>query len=135
MRPFDRPRRHPGPPPRRAGSRWRTRNWPDGLWHRAGAGPVTLAHRLAAATIYALLYEDSRDWRLSPVIRDIIALGDSVVPDSIDALDTATRQVVDGAPFRPLVESLAGDLGTAERRFRDVVGLASGIAREVAAAL
>ena len=104
----------------------------DGLWHRAGAGPVTLAHRLAASTIYSLIYEDSRDWRLSAVVRDIVALGEAVLPESLNALEASIRLVVDGTPYRPVVERLAGDRGAAERRFHDVISLASSIARKVA---
>jgi len=82
--------------------------------------------------IFALIGDDSRDWRLSPLVRDVVTLGEEALPASIDALAAVLEDGVE-APFRTLVERLAGDFGVVERRFQEVVGLVSTVAREVAA--
>lgn len=104
----------------------------EGLWHRPGQGALALAHRLAAAVILSLIGDDSRHWRLSPLVRDIVTLGEEALPSSVDALG-AMLEEAGATPFRTLVERLAGDLAVAERRFEEVVGLVSAVAREVAA--
>ncbi len=104
----------------------------EGIWHRPGAGAAALAHRLAATVIFSLIEDDSRLWRLSPLVRDIVTLGEEAVPSSLDALCAALEDMVE-APFRPLVEGLAGDIGVVERRFHEVVGLALTVARKISA--
>ncbi len=104
----------------------------EGIWHRPGQGEAALAHRLAAAVILALIVADSRYWRLSPLVRDIVTLGNQAVPPSIEALCRALEEASEG-PFLSMVLGLAGDMAVAERRFREVVGLVSTAAREIAA--
>jgi len=104
----------------------------DGLWHRAGAGPMALAHRLAAAVIYSFIRNDSRSWRLSPLVLDIVALGEGALPESVSALEARVAEGA-GAAFLSMIERLAGAPDQAEERFAVVVGIARTAAREIAA--
>jgi hypothetical protein len=102
------------------------------LWQQSGGGEAALAHRLAASLLLSLLVAEPQHWRLSAAVRDIVALGEAVLPCSLTALVGLVEPLV-GRPYRVLVEELAGGLGAAERRFGEVIGLATGIARQIGA--
>ncbi len=104
----------------------------EGLWHQPGTGALALAHRLAATLVLALIEQDTRRWRLSPLVRDIVTLGEGAVPASLEALNAQLGDLA-GESFCELVGRLAGDIGRAERRFQEVRELAFSVAREISA--
>ena len=103
-----------------------------GLWHRQGGGRVAMAHRLAASLLFSLITPSSREWRLSPLVRDIVALGETALPGSLADL-AAVVEPLAGETYLSVAVLAAGDRKTAEKRFEDVLGLARSIAREIAA--
>ncbi|MEI6556973.1 MAG: hypothetical protein WCO00_01090 [Rhodospirillaceae bacterium] len=103
-----------------------------GLWHRQGGGRLAMAHRLAASLLFSLIAPSSRHWRLSPLVRDIVALGAAEVPGSVTELASLVSPLA-GEPYLSVVAATAGDIATADRRYQEVISLASAIAREVAA--
>jgi len=102
------------------------------LWHRDGGGRRALAHRLAASVLLSLINAEPRRWRLSPLVRDIVALGEAALPESLIALAELVEPLA-GRPYQEAVTGAAGSPDIAEKRFQDVVQLAKVIAREVSA--
>ena len=102
------------------------------LWHRQGGGRLATAHRLAASLLFSLITPSSRDWRLSPLVRDIVALGETALPATLEELAVLVEPVA-GEAYLSVAEAAAGDRETAERRFSQVLGLARSIARDIAA--
>ena len=90
-----------------------------------------MAHRLAASLLFSLVTPSSRQWRLSPLVRDIVALGEASLPASLADLAVVVEPLA-GETYLSVVELAAGDRASAELRFREVVGLALSIAREIA---
>ena len=104
----------------------------DNLWHRSGGGPIALAHRLAASVLLSLVFDDRRRWRLSALVRDIVALGEDALPGSVADL-AASVEPLAGRPFVELLDLVAGGGDVAAARFQAVAALAASIAREIAA--
>ena len=104
----------------------------DALWHRQGGGREAMAHRLAASLLLSLVSASSRQWRLSPLVRDIVALGEAALPAGLGELALIVEPLA-GEPYLATVDAAAGNRETAETRFGEVVGLARAIAREIAA--
>ena len=102
------------------------------LWHRQGGGRVATAHRLAAALLFSLISPSSREWRLSPLVRDLIALGEGALPAGLDELAVVVEPLA-GECYLSVLDGVAGGRAGAEGRFREVVELARGIAAGVAA--
>lgn len=103
-----------------------------GLWHRQGGGRIAMAHRLAASLLFSLISPSSRLWRLSPLVRDIVALGEAALPGSLADLAIVVEPLA-GESYLSIAVQAAGDRLTAEARFREVLDLARSIAREIAA--
>jgi hypothetical protein len=103
------------------------------LWHRSGGGHAAVAHRLASSVLLSLVHGPARCWRLAPLVRDLVALGEPVLPASLEAMAAEVESTA-GRPYRSVVERVAGGLELAERRYRAVVDLAGTIARQVAVA-
>lgn len=104
----------------------------DALWHRQGGGREAMAHRLAASLLLSLVSGSSRQWRLSPLVRDIVALGEAALPASLGELALIVEPLA-GEPYLAELDAAARSRDIAEMRFGEVVGLARGIAREIAA--
>ena len=102
------------------------------LWHRQGGGHVATAHRLAAALLFSLVTPSSQQWRLSPLVRDLVALGEGVLPAGLDEL-AALVEPLAGESYLSVLEGVAGGREGARRRFQEVVELARGVAAGVAA--
>ena len=103
-----------------------------GKWQRAGGGKVAMAHRLAASVLFSLVTPSSKQWRLSSLVRDIIALGEEALPVNLMDLARIVEPLA-GEAFLSVAEQAAGGLVRAGERYREVVALACSIAREVSA--
>ncbi len=103
----------------------------EDLWQRPGGGRVAIAHRLAASVLMSLIADTPQDWRLSPLVRDVVVLGEAALPISLALLLTEIEPLV-GNSSRSFVEKTVGNIDAAESRFRDVIKLAATIAREIA---
>ncbi|MEI8393850.1 MAG: hypothetical protein WCF85_03875 [Rhodospirillaceae bacterium] len=105
----------------------------ESLWHRSGSGRQALMHRIAAAILFSSLGEDRRRWRLASVVRDVMAVGDAALPDSLAVLAGEVSFLVGHPPFLGTLETIFDGREAAEARFHTVIDLTRIIVREVSA--